>query len=252
MRWNSRPWTITGAALFLALAVALTLPSLTSCEAVMLSDGGEHTTEAESQALSTEAAAALAEHYRALMTELEKDLLSLKEQQYIDRLAYEARISELESLLDLATKAPTENQTNGRDPLESRPEDDTESIPTGGEVMAFRYAMEDGHAVIYEYLGDETHVTVPGAIEGYPVTHIADEAFAGTAVESVVIPYGVQKIGWFAFSGCTKLRSIRLPPSLESVGYGAFDGVTDAVFIVQAGSYGEAFARSFGFCTEVE
>ncbi len=242
MRSNTRPWTTAGAALFLALAAALALPNLTACETGRPPASGERDTSAESQALSAEAALALAEHYRGLMTELEETLLSLREEQYIDKQAYEARIAELESALAVALQRPA---VGTQAPAET-------AIPTEGEVMAFRYAMEDGHAVIYEYLGDETEVVIPGAIEGYPVTHIADEAFAGTAVETVVLPYGVQRIGWFAFAGCTRLRSVRLPPSLEAVGYGAFDGVSEAVFIVQAGSYGEAFARSFGFCVEVE
>ncbi len=87
---------------------------------------------------------------------------------------------------------------------------------------------------------------MPGTIEGYPVTKIADYAFYGYKdlksisipdsvteigndafsncenLESVVIPDGVTKIEDRAFMGCKKLENISIPGNVTEIGVGAF------------------------------
>lgn len=47
-------------------------------------------------------------------------------------------------------------------------------------------------------------------------------AFAGSDIEAVSIPEGVEIIGDYAFYGCKSLHSISLPSTLKSIGKGAF------------------------------
>ena len=87
---------------------------------------------------------------------------------------------------------------------------------------------------------------IPGTIEGYPVTKIADDAFSGykdlksisipdsvteigndafsdcESLESVVIPNGVTKIEDRAFMGCRKLKNISIPGSVTEIANGTF------------------------------
>ena len=54
------------------------------------------------------------------------------------------------------------------------------------------------------------------------VTEIADKAFYRSAIESIIIPTGVTKIGHSAFNQATLLSSIKLPITLTEIGDWAF------------------------------
>ena len=50
---------------------------------------------------------------------------------------------------------------------------------------------------------------------------IEDEAFRGTAVEKVILPIGVSRIGAYAFADCSKLKEIWIPdfPDIDPVAF---------------------------------
>lgn len=54
------------------------------------------------------------------------------------------------------------------------------------------------------------------------VTHISDNAFAGSKVKTVVLPSTVKVIGNNAFADCTELQSISFGKDLQSIGNRAF------------------------------
>jgi len=72
------------------------------------------------------------------------------------------------------------------------------------------------------YSGSVRAVTIPAAIEGLPVTEIANNAFASRNITSVVIPASVTTIGDGAFSNCQQLASITLHNNITSIGMNAF------------------------------
>ncbi len=105
------------------------------------------------------------------------------------------------------------------------------------DFMAF-----DG--VLEEYVGAGGDVVIPASLG---IKEIAAQAFANnTDITSIVIPEGVEIVGYWSFRACTSLESITLPYSLcelaehcfssapiteitipgnvEVVGYGAFSG----------------------------
>lgn len=53
---------------------------------------------------------------------------------------------------------------------------------------------------------------------------IGKACFAGTNVEEVVLPEGIETIDSDAFNFCTKLRKINFPETLKVIGHGAFKG----------------------------
>lgn len=72
---------------------------------------------------------------------------------------------------------------------------------------------------IFEYKRDITKVIVP---EG--VTKIGPGAFAGSGVESVILPSSLREIKFTAFNGCKKLSSITIPKGVTKVEYNTFEG----------------------------
>ncbi len=66
----------------------------------------------------------------------------------------------------------------------------------------------------------------------YGVTRIGNYAFAGCArLTSVTIPSGVTSIGSYAFYRCTRLASVTIPGSVTSIGDDAFEGCTGLVSV---------------------
>lgn len=197
------------------------------------------------------------EDYQARIDELSHTLLALREEGYIAKIEYEARIeallkeiAALEARLALLTDPDAGGDLPvGGNPADTTPETDPNTRPSA--TMAFHYEIRDGSAVILSYLGSEIRVTIPAAIEGYPVTAIEDDAFRQTSVTEVTVPYSVTEIGWFAFADCTSLASVTLPASLESIGYGAFDGCPHLTLYCPADSYAADYAASFGLRHEL-
>lgn len=92
-----------------------------------------------------------------------------------------------------------------------------------------------------ELLGSAAHAVLPDDIR-----EIGDEAFAGSDVENVVLPFGCEKIGSKAFSGCPALRHIVIPNSVTSIDTSAFADSPNVVFIAVSGSDAENYAKQNG------
>lgn len=199
--------------------------------------------------------------YEAELSTLRRELDALRAEDTARRADYETRIEALEAAirhLQNEVPKPVETQkipdftatTTAPPPRETA----APPCPDAGDSPAetiFHYRMELDGAVICTYLGTEAVVVIPAEIGGYPVTRIADNAFAGTGVTEVTIPPTVTHIGWFAFYGCTALRSVTLPPSVVSIDYGAFEVCPVLTLQVQTETYAEAYAMAFGYAYRV-
>jgi hypothetical protein len=73
--------------------------------------------------------------------------------------------------------------------------------------------------VLVKYKGVERNVVIP---PGLDINRIGQRAFAGTSINSVVIPMGVGYVDERAFMGCSFLKTVRLPNTLISLGRRAF------------------------------
>ena len=97
----------------------------------------------------------------------------------------------------------------------------------------FNYAINDGAITITGYTGPGGAVTIPGMINGLPVTGIGNGSpygyaavFSGNSVTSVTIPSSVTSIEEAAFQDCASLTAITVAasnPSYSSVAGALFD-----------------------------
>lgn len=87
----------------------------------------------------------------------------------------------------------------------------------------FYCIRNDNTAVVTKYLGSETQVTIPETVENYPVKEIGYAAYYRTNLTDVIIPDGVEKIGYWAFTGCRNMRGVYLPKSVQYIENYAFD-----------------------------
>ena len=76
---------------------------------------------------------------------------------------------------------------------------------------------------------------------------IQQEAFRGSAAESIVLPDGCTEIGAKAFADCSMLRRVEIPASVAVIAEDAFEGCSNELVIVTPkGSSAESFAQAHG------
>ena len=87
----------------------------------------------------------------------------------------------------------------------------------------FKFNVYEEFASLAKYLGDESTVIVPAAVDGKPVTDIGVSAFENNkALQCVVLPESVETIQRNAFAGCAALESVSFPDGLIALYDGAF------------------------------
>lgn len=114
---------------------------------------------------------------------------------------------------------------------------------------------DDGaeYAELTAYNGGEVNVTVPTLSDGTAVKSVGADSFGeNDSLYSIGIPYGVEKVGDYAFYGCANLEDAVLPSSLTSLGSRAFAfcSALEKIYIPKAVTYlGES---AFAGCTALK
>ena len=149
-----------------------------------------------------------------------------------------------EELLFEINKLKSElNDSNNDSSVPTLKEEDpsTEGTPQESPSL-FTYTISGSHATITGYAGNDETLVIPKSIDGYEVTEISDSAIKSSYIKNVIISESVTKIGWFAFSECTKLKTVTIPSSVTNIGYSAFGSSQRALLIY---CYEDSFARSY-------
>jgi ankyrin repeat protein len=119
----------------------------------------------------------------------------------------------------------------------------------GGIIGDYFCATNDTSATITGYIGAGGAVTIPGTINGLPVTGIGPLAFKGcTALTSIMVPNSVTNIGVGAFNVCTALRSVTIPNHITSIGNNVFNSCASLTSITIPNSVTSIGNAAFNGC----
>ncbi len=115
--------------------------------------------------------------------------------------------------------------------------------PTKG--ILYSYEEDGAYAVVVGYEGASTKINIASEYNGVPVKAINNSAFKNSAIMKVIIPNSVNRIGDYAFYGCSSLETISLPSSITNIGDYAFSFCNSLTRIVI--NYGVESIGSYAF-----
>ncbi len=125
------------------------------------------------------------------------------------------------------------------------------ALPLAAQAQ-FKYSVANGKATITGYTGSGGAVTIPGSLDGYPVTRIGDHAFQyGTSLTSVTFPASVTSIGGNAFNYCGGLKNLTVPGSVTDIGEWAFSDCGKLASLVISNGVTSLGYGAFGFCANL-
>ena len=175
-------------------------------------------------------------YYEQMVAELQDEILTLKQQHYVQTFAYQQTIAQLEAQLGALDTD-----------VSAKPDQPADSPQPTPPATVFTYEVVGGTAKLTSYTGSATEVIIPAEVDGYTVTALGDSLFKDNSITSVILPDTVTSIGWFAFYGCANLQSVTVGASVSTIGYAAFDGCPKTMTIYGAvNSYAEKYAMSYG------
>jgi hypothetical protein len=101
------------------------------------------------------------------------------------------------------------------------------------------YLTTNGSTTVTGYLGPGGAVTIPSALNGLPVTGIANGALASCAsLTSITVPNSVTNLADDAFASCASLTGVYFQGNAPSVGTDVFEGDNHATVYYLAGTSG--------------
>ena len=118
------------------------------------------------------------------------------------------------------------------------------------EDGSWRYGIVGSQAVLLEYTGSETEVSVPESLDGCPVTIIHSRAFSGLdTLREVHFPETMEVFSGFLFVDCPQLEAVWFPASARIVDIFALGTSADPNLIawVPAGSRAREVAEERGW-----
>ncbi len=193
------------------------------------------------------------DYYAELLETLRDELTHEKEENFILKCNYETEIETLKKEIS-GLKQQSGNTANDESNSSSRNDRHDvypEQIEETSASTLYKYEVIDQKLTLGQYVGDKISVKIPQTVNEVKLIRIGDEAFKNSSVREVIIPDGIEEIGWFAFSGCRALQRIEIPASVISVEYGAFEYCSPALVIVcEQGSYIDTYAQSWGIGIE--
>ncbi|MCI5699433.1 MAG: leucine-rich repeat domain-containing protein [Lachnospiraceae bacterium] len=123
----------------------------------------------------------------------------------------------------------------------------------------FEYERSGKYAVITDYWGDDTIVSIPGELDGYPVIGIEENAFLDTSCEIVIFPQSIQRVEDGAFRNAG-LRELYLSDNISYINDSCFDGcgnlqtlhINAAEAPVYSGNYFDTFQDKYDYLLSVK
>jgi hypothetical protein len=119
-------------------------------------------------------------------------------------------------------------------------------------IASFNFTNINGTITVTRYTGSGGAVSIPGKVNGVPVTGIADYAFFScSSLTSVTIPTNIISIGVNAFASCSGLTNVTLPNGLARIGSAAFSYCASLTSVMIPNSVTNLGDYAFLFCTSL-
>ena len=116
----------------------------------------------------------------------------------------------------------------------------------------FTYTTNGGAITITGYTGPGGTVTIPGTINGLPVTGIGADAFSlNKSLTSVTIPNSVTDIGVGAFDLCSSMTSVTIGTNVANVESEAFQFCSSLTSVIIPGSVTNIGSGAFELCSSL-
>lgn len=123
---------------------------------------------------------------------------------------------------------------------------DDVSVQPCASFMQFVFVTNGACIAITGYRGAGGVLTIPGTINGFPVTSIAASAFSGVgSLTDMTIPGSVTNVGQNAFAACARLTNVFFLGNAPTVGSTAFGSPTVVYYLPGTSNWGS----SFGGCS---
>ena len=185
-------------------AVAVSL-CLTSCKIGRSNNANDEESRTDTPSVKDDAYESKILYYEAQIQSLNTQLGDMEQQMLLMRDDY---LKQLQSLKDSLPKddapgeqAPEQNdniQESGDEKEQLPPSSATVNVETESAdtvvLKEYTYRMENGCAILTSYLGDDSQVSVPAAVDGHLVIGLDDRTFAGCDIKSVRLPETIERI----------------------------------------------------------
>jgi hypothetical protein len=110
----------------------------------------------------------------------------------------------------------------------------------------------DNTAVITGYSGPGGALTVPGSMNGTPITSIADAVFyVRPDITSLTIADSITNFGKYTFYNCAGVTNVAMPAGLVSIGDYAFSGCSNLSNVVLPGGVTTVGTGAFSYCSRL-
>jgi len=122
-----------------------------------------------------------------------------------------------------------------------------------GAVNAqFIFTTNNGAINIIGYNGSPGSIVIPATTNGYPVTSIANSAFAYRGMTNVTIPNSVIGIGSGAFEYCSSLRSVTIPNGVSNIDNSTFYSCSSLTNVTIPNSVTNIGYTAFEYCSSLK
>lgn len=131
-------------------------------------------------------------------------------------------------------------------------------VTINGIFVPYKFTLENEHAVIHSYLGEEEEVHVPARILFHSVTVLESEKYGeypfydNKTIKKVVLPDTVTELSKNCFKNCTNLEEVILSKRLKIIGENCFNGCLSLKEIILPDGLRQIGETAFCQCNQLK
>lgn len=128
----------------------------------------------------------------------------------------------------------------------------TYEVPETNAILSYEITDKEEITILDCNENVSGDITIPGEIDGYRVTQIADSAFRYCGFNRVTLPSTIDKVGEYTFYDCDYLKEVSLKNTgLVSLSANMFAGDNELARVVLPSQLQEIGERAFYWCNQM-